>query len=75
MAGASKAIKLPKLVTYKKQLALHANVFPLVPKLGELKLLFNFFVDMLCITETWLNSGVTDAEVSLENYNIFRENR
>ncbi len=27
---------------------------------------------MLCITETWLNSDVTGAEISLENYNIFR---
>ncbi len=27
---------------------------------------------MVCITETWLNSDVTGAEVSLENYNIFR---
>ncbi len=30
---------------------------------------------MLCITETWLNYDVTDAEVSLENYNIFRGDR
>ncbi len=27
---------------------------------------------MLCITETWLNFDVLAAEVSLENYNIFR---
>ncbi len=25
---------------------------------------------MHCITEMWLNSDVTDAEVSFENYNI-----
>ncbi len=30
---------------------------------------------MLCITETWLNYDVMDAEVSLENYNIFRGDR
>ncbi len=38
-------------------------------------LIYSFSVDMLCITETWLNSDVTNAEVSLENYNIFRGDR
>ncbi len=76
MAGASKAIRFPKPVAYKKQLAVHANSCSLVPKLGEVKLHINSFsVDMLCITETWLNSDVTDDEVSLENYNIFRGDR
>ncbi len=63
MAGASKAIRLPKPVAYKKLLACS-----LVPKLGEVNILINSFsVDILCITETWLNYDVTDAEVSLEN--------
>ncbi len=43
----------------------NANVCSLVPKPGEVKLLINSFsVDMLCTTETWLNSDVADADVS-----------
>ncbi len=38
-------------------------------------LINTFSVDILCITGTWLNYDVTDAEVSLENYNIFRGDR
>ncbi len=74
MAGASKAIRLPKPVAYKKLLAVHANACSLVPKLGEVEILLNSFsVDMLCIMETWLNSDVTDAEASLENSNNNKE--
>ncbi len=68
MAGASKAIRLPKPVAYKKLLAAHTNACSHVPKLGEVNIFINnFSVDILCITETWLNYDVTDAEVSLEN--------
>ncbi len=76
MAGASKALRLPKPVVYKKLLAAHTNACSLVPKLAEVKILINSFsVDMLCIMETWLNPDVTDAEVSLENCNIFQGDR
>ncbi len=76
MAGASKALWFPKPEAYKKLLEAHSNACSLVPKLGEVKILINSFpVDMLCITETWLNSNVMDAEVSIENYNIFRGDR
>ncbi len=69
MAVASKALRLPKPEAYKKLLAAHTNACSLIPKLGEVQIVINsFFVDMLCITEAWLNS---DAEVSLENYNFF----
>ncbi len=72
MAGASKAIRLPKPVAYKKLLADHNNACSLVPQLGEVKILINSLsVDILSTTETWLNSDDRDAEVSLENYNIF----
>ncbi len=73
MVGASKAIRFPKLEAYKKLLEAHNNACSFVPKLGEVKILINSFsVDMLCITETWLNSDVMDAEASIENYNIVR---
>ncbi len=76
MAGASKAIRLPKPEAYKKLLAAHTNACSLVPKLGEVSILINTFsVDILCISETWLNYDVTDAEVYLENHNIFRGDR
>ncbi len=76
MSFVSKAIRLPKPVAYKKLLATHTNACSLVPKLGEVNILINTFpVDILCIMETWLNYDVTDAEVSLENYNTFRGDR
>ncbi len=76
MAGASKAIRVPKPVAYKKLLVAHTNACSLVPKLGEVNILINSFsVDILCITETWLNYDVTDAEVSFGNYNIFLGDR
>ncbi len=76
MADARKAIRLPQLVAPKKLLALHANVCSLVPKPGELKILFkSFSEDIPCITETWLNTGVMGTEVFLINYNTFRGNR
>ncbi len=76
MAGAMKAIRFPKPEAYKKLLEAHNNACSLVPKLGEVKILINSFsVDMLCITETSLNSDGVDAEVSIENYNIFRGDR
>ncbi len=76
MAGASKAIRLPKPVAYKKLLAAHTYACSLVLKLGEVNILiYSFSVDKLCVTETWLNYDVTDTEVSLENYNTFRGDR
>ncbi len=48
MAGASKAIRLPKPVAYKKLLAAHTYACSLVPKLGKIKIFRNSFsVDML----------------------------
>ncbi len=74
MAGASKAIRLPNQLAFQKLLAVHANACSLVPKLGEVKLLINSFsVDKFCITETWLISDVTDAEVSLD-LNVTKNN-
>ncbi len=67
MADASKAIRLPKPIAYKKLLAAHTNACSLDLKLGEVNILiYSFSVDNLCITETWLNYDVTDAEVTLE---------
>ena len=44
--------------------------------MNELRILiseFNFQV--LCVTETHLDDTIFDAEISLENYNIFRRDR
>ncbi len=43
LAGASKAIRLPKPVAYKRLLAAHTNACSLVPKLGEVNTLINTF--------------------------------
>ncbi len=44
MAGASKAIRLPKPVAYKKLLVAHTNACSLVTKLGEVNILINTFL-------------------------------
>ena len=33
------------------------------------------FVPFLCITETWLKDYITDAQISIDNYNVFRADR
>ena len=54
----------------------HTNCNSITNKINELKVLISDFnPQILCITETHLNDSNFDAEVSLENYNIFRQDR
>ena len=32
-------------------------------------------VQIICVTESWLNSDIVDAEVSIPNFNLFRADR
>ena len=55
---------------------LHINARSLLPKISELKLLVHKTkVAVLSITETWLDSTVTDNEVALDGYSIIRKDR
>lgn len=45
-------------------------------KLDEFKRCFaNSKVDLICVTETWLNENITDSTVAVEGYSILRNDR
>ena len=51
----------------------HINAQSLIPKLDEIKLLIeNEDLDILSISETWLQPNILDDLISIKNYNIFR---
>ena len=51
----------------------HINAISLIIKLDELKLLIeNQDLDILCISETWLQPNILDDIISIKNYNVFR---
>ena len=49
------------------------NTESLIPKLDEIKLLIeNEDLDILCISETWLQPNILVDLISNKNYNVFR---
>ena len=53
-----------------------SNVRSILPKIDELQIVCDDNeVDLVCITESWLHSGILDSGVSLTNYLIFRNDR
>lgn len=55
---------------------IYQNVRGLRTKLNEFNSsLLNCDADIVCITESWLNSNILDAELSDESYNIIRRDR
>ena len=51
----------------------HINAQSLIPKLDEIKFLIeNEDLDILCISETWLQPNILDDLISIKNYNVFR---
>lgn len=54
----------------------HLNVRSLKNKLPEIEtLLYNSNLDLLTLSETWLNSSTQDTIVALQNYNFYRHDR
>jgi exonuclease III len=52
------------------------NARSIVNKIKELKVMIEEEnVDIISITETWLNDNVTDDEVSINGYTLFRKDR
>ena len=50
----------------------HINAQSLITKLDEIKLLIeNEDLDILCISETWLQPNILDDLISIKNYNVF----
>ena len=49
----------------------HINAQSLITKLDEIKLLIeNEDLDILCISETWLQPNILDDLISIKNYNV-----
>ena len=55
---------------------LYYNARSLLPKLDELNVVCEATKpDIVCIVETWLDDRVSDSELSLDNYQLFRFDR
>ena len=55
---------------------LYTNANSLYNKMTELMVLSETHdVQIICVTESWLNSDIVDAEVSIPNFNLFRADR
>ena len=55
---------------------IHVNVRSLLPKLDLVKIWAKTSdTDILVLTETWLNKSVTDKDIAIKGYNVFRCDR
>ncbi len=53
-----------------------ANCCSLLPKFNELTLLLPATQpSVICVTETWLTPSVSEPEVTLDGYTLFRSDR
>lgn len=54
----------------------HINAQSLLNKIDEVRVIFeNSAIDVICISETWLNESISDNLVSLNGYKLFRSDR
>ena len=54
----------------------HLNVHYLYPKLDEIKIILaNQNIDILCLSETFLNNTFSNNELLIDNYKMFRKDR
>ena len=52
----------------------HINIQSLLPKFDELVSLLHYIsLDVLCVTETWLNENVTNNEIEINGYSLYRK--
>lgn len=55
---------------------IHLNVRSLVRKIDLLRVLVDSNMpDIITLSETWLNSSVSDSEINLANYDLYRYDR
>ena len=55
---------------------LYSNVRSLLPKIDHLRItVVNTLPHIICLTETWLSSNISDAEVFLPGYSLYRKDR
>ena len=61
---------------YKGLNVVHLNIRSIIYKLDQIKMIISQAkIDILCLTESWLNPNITDLEPSIEGYKIFRQDR
>ena len=54
----------------------YLNIRSLLPKITEVRVLARKIkASILCFSETWLDSHITDSEVEIENFVIIRKDR
>lgn len=54
----------------------HLNIRRLMPEVEEVRwMLKNCKLGILCLTETWLDSSITDDEIKVNRYNLIRKDR
>ena len=66
---------LPSDINTKNKFSVvHYNVQSLVNKIGILETELSNF-DVICITESWLHDAISDDEIKMEEYTVFRRDR
>ena len=69
---------LANLVTNRGLKIVHQNIQSLTKKIDELRLICSSVqagIHLLTLSETWLNEQISDSEISIEGYKIFRLDR
>ena len=55
---------------------IHLNVRSILPKMSELKIIaLKSKAAVISLSETWLDSSVTDSEIYIDNYSVVRNDR
>ena len=65
-----------KLSKYKGLKIVHINCRSLLPKLDELWWIANMVnLDIMCLSETWLDDTVLDADLAIDGFTLLRKDR
>ena len=55
---------------------MYFNVRSLLPKIDNLRILCSVHSpDIICVVESWLDSDITDSEISIQGFSIIRLDR
>ena len=54
----------------------HLNIRSVIYKIDQIRMMISQAkIDVLCLSESWLNPNITDSELSIEGYKRFRKDR
>lgn len=55
---------------------IHVNIWSLLPKIDQLRAwLISNRPSVITISETWLSSSISNSDISLDNYILYRADR